>query len=368
MTDQRLNKMAEILVQYALKLQKGDKLLIEANMCSAPLIKELYKEALKIGAFPEARITMESMKELLYKYGNHDQLTYISPIERIIFNQYDASLYIWGEENTKSLTNVDPQKISVNMEAQGELFSEFMKNVAEKKLKWCGTIFATQAYAQNAEMSLDEYEDFIFSACKLDTQNPVSEWEKLSKEQERLRKILNTKKELRFSSSTADLIMSVEGRNWVNCDGSTGNFPDGELFTTPNRTSANGRIKFSYPAIFNGREVENVELVFKNGKVIQASAEKGENYLITMLDTDEGSRYIGEIAFGTNYGINKFTKNILFDEKIGGTIHLAVGAASPESGGGNESAIHWDMICDMQTDGQVFADGELIYENGKFLI
>lgn len=368
MTDQRLNKLAKVLVTYSLRLNKGDKLLIEANICSAPLVKEVYREALKIGAFPETRILMESFREMLYKYGNDEQLSYISPFEKIIFNQYNASLYIWGEENTKALSEVDPERISKNMEAQSALFTEFMTNVANKTLKWCGTVYPTMGYAQGAEMSLEDYEEFLFDACKINEDDPVAGWRKMSEEQQRIKSILDTKKELRFIAADTDLKMNVGGRNWVNCDGSTGNFPDGEIFTTPNKSSAEGQIRFTYPAVFNGREVDDVTLIFKEGKVVDAKAEKGQGFLNAMLDTDEGSRYIGEIAFATNYGIKKYTKNIVFDEKMGGTIHLAIGAASPESGGGNDSAIHWDMVCNMQETGKVFADGELIYEKGKFLI
>jgi aminopeptidase len=366
MSDPRVKKMAEVLVNYSLALKKGDKFLISGHAVTEPLIKEVYQEALKVGAHPMTNISI-GLGEFFYKYADDDQLTFINPVTKMIYEEFDAILTIWGESNTKALSGVDPRKIAKNSAAQAELSHKFMERIASGDVKWCGTQFPTHASAQDADMSLTEYEDFVYGSCKLNEDDPAAYWKGISEQQEKIAEILNSKKELHFLSEGTDLKVNVEGRKWINCDGKQ-NFPDGEIFTTPIKESANGKITFAYPAIYNEREVEGIQLTFENGKVVKATALKGEDYLNTTLDTDEGSRYLGEVAIGTNYGIQNFTKNILFDEKIGGTIHLAVGAGFPETGGDNKSGIHWDMICEMKEEGKIYADGELIYEKGKFLI
>jgi len=216
-------------------------------------------------------------------------------------------------------------------------------------------------------MSISEYEDFVYGAGYIDRKDPIAEWKELEKKQEGICKILDGKKRLRIVSKDTDLKMSIEGRKWVNCCG-TANFPDGEVFTGPVEDSVEGHIRFSFPGIYEGREIEDIQLPFKKGRVIKAVAAKGEELLEQLLETDKGARYVGEIAAGTNYNIQKFTKHMLFDEKIGGTVHLAIGRSIPESLGKNQSAIHWDMLCDMKKGGEIYADGELVYKDGKFLI
>ncbi len=367
MIDNRIRKMAEVLVNYSLKLKKGDTFIINADYTALPLVKEVYREALKAGAYPETSITADEIRETYFKNANDDQLEHVGQILELMLSKYDAVLTISSESNTKHMSNIDPAKISKSRAAQGELFTGFLSKMASGEIRWCGTQFPTNASAQDAEMSLEEYEDFVFSSCYLNTENPAEEWKKISDRQEKLVNVLNTKKELHIVSKDTDISMIIEDRKWINCDGQV-NFPDGEIYTTPIKNSVNGHIRYTYPAVYGGREVEDVKLIFKDGKVVEASAGKGQEYLKSVLDTDEGARYLGEVAIGTNYGIDKFTKNILFDEKIGGTVHLALGAALPETGGKNDSAIHWDMICDMHEEGKIFADGELIYENGEFLI
>jgi aminopeptidase len=216
-------------------------------------------------------------------------------------------------------------------------------------------------------MSLREYEDFVYGATFVDHDDPVAKWQEVHDEQQRMVDWLEGKNEVVVRGPNADLTLSIAGRPFINSDGKK-NMPSGEIFTSPRETSANGWIRFTYPAIRGGREVEGVYLEFKEGKVVKATAEKNEEYLISQLDSDEGARYLGEFAVGTNYGIKRFTKSILFDEKIGGSIHLAVGSGFPETGSENISAIHWDFICDMQDDSEILVDGTLFYKNGQFKV
>lgn len=216
-------------------------------------------------------------------------------------------------------------------------------------------------------MSLTEYQDFVYGAGLLNTAHPIREWEKIRDEQEKWVNYLNSKKELRIVSAHTDLKINISGRKWVNCCGKI-NFPDGEIFTSPVENGVNGYISFNYPGIYLGKEVEGIYLEVRDGKVITASAKKGEDLLKSLLETDRGARYFGEVAIGTNYQIQKFTKNMLFDEKIGGTAHLALGDSLPDTGGQNHSIIHWDMLCEMKSEGRIYADQELFYEQGRFLL
>jgi len=242
----------------------------------------------------------------------------------------------------------------------------FMERSAREELHWVGCMYPTFASAQDAGMSLTNYESFVFSACKLDSKNPVAKWKKVSKFNARLINYLRRKKKIRIVADETDLTYNVAGRKWINCDGAA-NFPDGEVFTAPIEDSAEGHIRFTFPAVFGGREVEDVRIEFKNGKAFKATASRGGSFMNAMLDSDRGARYLGEVAIGTNYDIKNFSKNTLFDEKIGGTIHMALGAAYPETGGKNKSGLHWDMVCDLRKGGEIYADGELFYRNGKFL-
>lgn len=367
MVDSRISKFAKVLVNYCLRLEKGDFLVVEGSTIAEPLLKEVYKEALLAGAHPLIYASLEGISEIMYKLGCDEQISYISPVEKAVFDNAKALLTVWGNSNTKDLINVDPAKLSLRSKSRSVLFTTMLNRIANKEMKWCGTQYPTNSAAMDANMSLWEYEDFLFEACRLNSDDPVAEWQKLHDEQQRLIDILDTKKHLEFKSKDTYLTLDVTGRKWVNCDGLE-NFPDGEIFTSPIENSVNGHVRFTYPAVHMGNEVEDIVLIFKDGKVVNATAKKGEEFLKKMLATDEGASMVGEIAIGTNYNITKFTKNILFDEKIGGTIHLAVGASLPEAGGLNQSAIHWDMICDMKDGGEIYADGELIYKDGKFVI
>jgi len=364
--DSRIVKQARTIISYSLYLKPGEKLLIEGNHIALPLIKAVYKEALLAGALPKVKIFDDELSEILYKYGTDEQIQYIPESSINDIKTFDAFFSIWANQNTRAMTNIPPEKIGLKSKALGETMRIFMERSGKGELKWCGTQFPTIADAQEASMSLSEYEDFVFNACHLNSCDPVEEWNKIHDSQQKYVDFLNTKKRLRIVSKDTDIGMSIEGRKWMNSDGHE-NFPSGEVFTGPVEDSINGHIRFSFPGIFQGKEIENIILTFKEGKVIKAEASKGQELLNEILKI-EGAKNVGEVAMGTNYNIQKFTKNMLFDEKIGGTVHMALGAAYPKTGGKNKSDIHWDMLCDMRSGGEIYADGELIYRDGKFKI
>ena len=366
MKDPRIEKYADVLLNYCIKLKKDQLVCLRGSSLAEPLILELYKAALLKGAHPFTRILLQGLEETYFKYSTENQLKYITPIQKYEMNNSDALVAIMSSFNTKELTGIDPKKQAVAQKAAKPLMEKTMKRTAQGKYSWVGCLYPTNAAAQDAGMSLSDYENFVFKACLLDRKDPVAEWRKISKYNARLIKYLSRKSEIRIVAPDTDLTYRIKGRKWVNCDGKN-NFPDGEVFTAPWENSAGGHIRFTFPAVYHGREVEDVRIEFKNGKAVKATAAKGEDFLNAMLDMDKGSRYLGEVAIGTNFGIKSFTKNILFDEKIGGTVHMALGMAYPETGGKNSSGLHWDMICDLRKNGALYADGQLFFKNGKFL-
>jgi aminopeptidase len=367
MTDPRIEKMAQVLTRYSLGLKKGDLFRIDGTYLTEPLVKAVYQAALLLGANPYTMISVEGIQEIFYKNASEEQLKFISEIDRLSYEKLNANLTLWGDFNTKHLTNVDSKRVALAVGARKDLFSRRLERIAQHELKWCGTLFPTQANAQDAEMSLAEYEDFVFNGCLLDKAEPIQEWQKLSNQQANFIKELSKRKEFHVKALDTDLTFKVNGRKWINCDGHM-NFPDGEIFTCPIEESVEGTIRYTYPAVYLGKEVVDVRLKFVAGKATEAKASKGEEYLNSMLNTDTGARYVGEFSFGNNYGIQRFIKHTLFDEKIGGTLHIALGAALPQAGGENKSGIHWDMVCDLRKGSEVYGDGELIYRDGKFLI
>jgi aminopeptidase len=367
MHDPRLAKMATVLVEYSLEIQERDRLAIRAPCVAEPLIRLVYEEALKRGAFPEAAIQLPDLQLTLYEMGNDEQLDDVSPRERHLFEEFDALLTIRAPVNTRTLSGIPTEKTAKRRLALKELNRTLLERSSRGELRWTATQFPTHAAAQEAEMSLEDYEDFVFGACLLNDADPVKRWREVHDDHERMIAFLEQRSQFRIVGPGIDLTYEAPGRTWINSDGHK-NFPSGEVFTSPLEDSMKGTVRFDYPAIVSNREVAGVELVFEGGVVVEARAEKGYDYLMSLLDTDDGARRVGEVAIGTNYGIDRFTRNILFDEKIGGTMHIAVGAAYPETGGSNSSAIHVDLIANMKDGGAYYADGELFYENGKFLI
>jgi aminopeptidase len=365
--DERIQRLARTLIHYSIKLKKGQLIQIQGEPTASPLIKAVFEEAVRVGAHPYTKIKIPDTDEILLKNGSDAQLKYINPLVRTAAGKIDALVSIWGTENTKYLSGVNPKRQALARKSMGPIIKKMFKRIADKSLSWVGTQFPTLADAQEAEMSLSEYEDFVYRAGHVHAGDPVKHWKKVARDQARLVRILNRIDRLHIQAEGTDLKMRVKGRKWVNCAG-TENFPDGEIFTSPIESTVQGHIHFSFPACYMGREVEDVRLEFKNGKAVKQSAGKNEAFLKAMLDLDKGARHVGEIAVGTNYDIKRFSRNILFDEKIGGTCHMAVGASIPEAGGKNVSALHWDMICDLKKGGEIKADGKVIYRNGKFTV
>ncbi len=357
-------KLANLAVNYCLGVTKGKKVGILGHMNAAPLIQQIYKQTLIQGGHPEVRCEVDGLSELFFTYASDEQITYESPFTKNFVKEIDGIISIYAETNLKKLSNVPPEKLRKHSASQREIRDLY---ISHAKIGGLSIIpYPTEAFAQEAEMSLFEYEDFVSKACFLDKPDPVNEWRALSKQQEQLVSYLNNTENVRFVGQDTDLKLNVKGRTWINCDGHI-NMPDGEIFTGPLENSAEGQIRFTYPGIYMGREVEDITLTFEKGIVVKAEAEKGQELMDQVLKTDVGAKRIGEIAIGTNKGINKFTKNMLFDEKMGHCIHLALGKSIPISGGKNESSIHWDILKDMTT-GEIYSDDKLIYKKGKFTI
>jgi aminopeptidase len=366
MRDPRLAKLADVLVNYSVAVKPDQLVRINGGTIASPLVVEIYRAVLQAGGHPMVRMAPDEVGELLIKHGNDKQLQFLNPVAVYEGEKVDCSIGIWAGENTRAMTNADPAKMGLVSKARKPLSKTFLNRAAEGSLRWTGTQYPCQSSAQDAEMSLSEYEDFVFNAGLLNHPDPIASWKKVSERQQRLTDYLNGKSDYRVvAANGTDIRMSVANHKWINCDGHE-NFPDGEVFTGPVLDSVNGIINFSFPAVHHGREVQDVRLTFKNGKVVDASASKGEEFLIGMLDMDPGARFIGECAIGTNFGITRYTRNTLFDEKIGGTVHFAVGAGYPETGNTNESGLHWDMVVDLRQGGSIEIDGVKINVDGRF--
>jgi aminopeptidase len=367
MPDPRIEKMADVLVNYSTAVQPGDKVLLMGDELAAPLLRAVYAKVLQAGGHPQLLVQLSGTQELFYRYANDDQLAHIPEPVKLMLETYDVRIRIGAAANTRELSGVDPAQQVKHGRAMGELLRIQMRRGASGALRWCSTLYPTQAYAQDAGMSLSDYEDFVFGACMPEMDDPIGYWRRFSAWQQKIVDWLAGKSEVHVTAPGTDLRLNVAGRTFINSDG-THNMPSGEVFTGPVEDSAEGQILFSYPAIFRGQEVSGIRLWFEGGKVVKASAESNEELLLRALDTDEGSRFLGEFAIGTNAGITQFTKQILFDEKINGSIHLALGAGYPDTGSVNQSAIHWDMVCDMRDGGEIRVDGELLYKDGAFAI
>ena len=366
MPDPRIRKLAEILVNYSLEIKPGDQFQIRTNPLAQELALSVFEEAVRAGAHVLNTISLPGSEELLYKLASDDQLSFVSPVRKLIVDSFDAILVIGADFNTRALSGVDPHRLSLSRKASTPLTKVFLERAANLELRWCYTEFPTNASAQEADMSLIEYQDFVSGAGFLNEPDPIKKWMQEGKRQRELIDWLTGKNVVEIQGENIELTFSIEGRKFKEADGKY-NFPDGEIFTGPVEDSTNGWVRFSYPAIHEGQEVVDVQLEFEGGKVVAEKAEKGEELLTTLLDTDPGARVLGEWGIGTNYGIQRFTKNMLFDEKIGGTIHFALGSGYPETGSENESAIHWDMLCDM-SQSEIKIDGEPFYRDGKFIV
>ncbi len=367
MSDTRRRKLARLLVDYSTQVQPGDWVGILGNLGSLPILRDIHAAVIDAGGFPSLFVEDEQMQRYFLRNANDNQMQWIDPSMRLYVDEADVYIRALAPENTRAMTNIDAQRLQMQRAAQSDILQTRLKRSAAGEFRWVGTLFPSQASAQEANMSFEEYEDFVYRACFCDQDDPAGEWRKLSAMQQHKVDYLFGKKHVQLQGPNIELELSIEGRRFINSDGKR-NMPSGEIFTGPVENSVKGWVRFSYPAVVGGRAVSGIELTFEDGKVSRASAEMNEDLLQAQLNTDAGARYLGEFAIGTNFGIDRFTGSVLFDEKIGGTVHMAIGMGYPETGSRNTSAVHWDMICDMRRDSSILVDGELFYENGAFTI
>lgn len=371
MADIRIQKYANVLVEHSARVKAGDRILLEGTTAAEPILRELYIQILEKGGHPHLMMALPgtmpfSQDELYLTYANDSQLDFVPSFYKLAYDQFEGRIRMHSATNTKGTTNIDPTKIQRRSKATSVITESQFRRGAEGVFKWVTTLYPTEAYAQDANMSLKEYEDFVFSAVHANEENPVAFWQSVKEKQQSAVDFMKNRTQVTLRGPNVDLTLSVKGRTFMNSYGLF-NMPDGEIYTGPVEESANGWVKFTYPANYGGTSVEGAELTFSNGRVSVAKAEKNQDFLVKTLDSDAGSRFIGEFAIGTNFDIQQFTGNILFDEKIGGSFHMALGAGYPETGSKNKSAIHWDMICDLRTDSEILVDGELFYKNGQFV-
>ena len=368
MRDPRVERLAGLMTGYSLRLGPGQVMRINGEESALPLATALYRSALARGALPYLNVIPAALDEILLADASEEQLAFISGGEQLQTEQVDAWATIWSSSNTRALTRIDPVRRRTHLSAQFRLVNRLWQRVSIGELALCGTLFPTQAHAQDAAMSLAQYEDFVYGACHVDGDaDPIAHWESVSAQLTARARQLDGVRELRILGPDTDLRVIVEGRPWIPSDGRH-NMPDGEVFTSPVEAGTEGEIYFAFPSVFQGREVEDVRLRFEGGRVVRADASTGQDYLRALIGTDEGAAVLGEVAFGLNYEIDRFTRDILFDEKIGGTMHVALGGGFDEAGTKNTSDLHWDLICDLRADGEVYADGELVWRAGNFLI
>lgn len=367
MSDRRRGKLARLLVDYSTRVQPGEWVGILGDFTSLPILRDIYQAALQAGGQPSLFIDDEAMLRSLLRQGSAEQIAWVDPSRKLYTEEADVYIRVRAPENTRAQTNISAARMQALRAAQSELLQTRLQRAARGEFRWVGTLFPTQAGAQEANMSFEEYEDFVYGACFCEAEDPAAEWRKLSAMQQQKVDYLAGKRHIALRGPHIDLELRIDERRFINSDGKR-NMPSGEIFTGPVEDSVNGWVRFSYPAIVGGRAVSGIELKFERGKVVAASAEQNADLLQAQLDTDAGARYLGEFAIGTNFGITQFTGSILYDEKIGGTVHMAIGMGYPETGSRNTSAVHWDMICDMRQDGEILVDGELFYRNGEFVV
>jgi aminopeptidase len=367
MRDPRAESLAKILVGYSTKVRAGETVSIDGEVGAEPLLRAVYEEVLKAGAHPILNVSLDGLAAAYYEHANDDQLTWISPFTEWMAENVDVRIGIGASANTRELSAVPPERQTRRQTATGKLLGRMMDRSAAGDFRWCYTLYPTNAYASEAEMSLRDYEDFYFGACLADDPDPLTAWKRASEETVRLAEWIDGHEEVRVTAPGTDIRLGIAGRKFIPCTGEH-NMPDGEFFTGPVEDSVEGEVTFHLPAVIAGREVSGVRLRFESGKVVDASAERGEEFLVQLLDTDEGARRLGELGIGTNYAIDRGTLEVLLDEKIGGTVHMAVGRSYPESGGVNESAVHTDLVCDLRRGGKIEVDGEDFQMDGKFVV
>lgn len=361
-----LAKYAHLLVHYCVDIQEEEKLYVRSSTEAEPLIREVYRHALRAGAQVEVELDFREKNRIFLQEAKEEQLQYLPLLQKEAMETFDAYIYIRAPFNLREDQDVDTQKANIRQQAMKPVSKTYFDRTATRELKRSLCQYPTVAAAQNAGMSLEAYEEFIFGACKLYEDDPVAAWVNVRKKQQKIVDLLNSRTKVRYVTEGTDITFSTKGRTWINSDGQT-NMPSGEVYTSPVENSVNGQVHFSFPGLYMGHEVEGVTLWVKDGYIEKWEASRGQDFLDKIF-TMEGTRRFGEAAIGTNYDIDRMTRNILFDEKIGGTVHMAIGQSYQQAGGKNQSSVHWDMITEMRNGGVIYADDEKIYENGYFLI
>jgi aminopeptidase len=364
--DPRVRRLAKVLTDYSLELGEGDLVLIQGPAIAEPLIVELVSAALAAGAVPHVRASVQGVDEAYLAAAGDAQLDHLPSYALEEMEAIDARIAIHAAWNTRELSGIDPAKLARRSRAAQPVMARFMERSAAGDLRWCVTAYPCDAFAQDADMSLDAYADFIYRAGWLHLDDPAGAWRDYATKLGTLAERMSKVRTLRVVAEDTDLSVGVGGRTWIASRGER-NFPDGEVFTGPVESETTGDVRFSFPAVMGGREVQDVRLRFEEGRVVRSEAAAGGSYLQQMLQMDPGATVLGEFAIGTNYMVTQFTKQILFDEKIGGTCHMALGAGYPDTGSVNRSGLHWDMVCDLRSGGEILADGEPIYRDGAFL-
>ena len=367
MRDPRVDGLAQILVRYSTRVEKGDVCSIAASTAAEPLVQAIYEEVLRAGGLPIMQLQPSGAQAAFFELASDEQLDWVAPTTEWAVQNADVHISVMASLNTRELSQIDPKRQARAQKARKTIMETSMRRAAEDSYRWSLTLFPTHAYASEAGMSLPAYEDFYYAACLAADGDPVHAWERQSEQTRRLTEWIQGREEVRIQAEGTDITLGIAGRKWVPCVGEH-NMPDGEFFTGPVEDSVNGEICFSFPASYGGRTVSGVCLRFEDGKVVDARADQGEDFLHEMLDADDGARRLGELGIGTNFGIATGTKEILLDEKIGGTVHMAVGMSYPETGGQNNSAVHWDMVCDLRRGGSITVDGEELQRDGRFLV
>jgi aminopeptidase len=360
-TDDLIARWADLLADYCLRVVPGETILIGAEWEARLLVEACYRAVVLRGAHPLVRLEWPGLSEFFLEHATPAQLNHLPPVALYEAETVDARIRIAAESDTRSLSRIDPAR-----QAAVDRARDPIRQAASRK-RWVLTQYPTAGYAADARMALPDYEEYVAAAMFLDHPDPVAAWTELGQRQAGLAEFLSDARTVRIEAPDTDVTLSVAGRTWINSDGRR-NMPSGEIFTGPVEDSARGRLRCGFPVFRHGRAVTGIALELDRGRVVSARADEGEAYLLAMLDLDPGARRLGEIGLGLNPGIDRFTGSILYDEKIGGTVHLALGRSYPETGGVNESALHWDLIIDTRTDGRISADGHVVMENGRWMV
>ena len=354
-------RFADLLTGYCLDVQPRQQVLVRSTTLAAPLLLELQRAILERDAWPLLRVEVPGQTRAFYEHARDLHLDDVASLTLTEARKADCLLGIQAPDDVRALAGLDPERLS-----RSTLARQPVREASLKK-RWCSTLWPTPSSAEHAGLPLADFESFVARALFLDQPDPVGAWGELRAFQETLIGRLKGARELRIQAPGTDLTLRVKGRTWVNSDGKR-NMPSGEVFTGPVESSAEGTVTFTVPSAPAGIDVDGVQLTFRAGEVVHARAQRGDAYLQQVLATDPGARRLGEIGIGTNFGIDRAIGAILFDEKIGGTVHLALGRSYPETGGKVQSAVHWDLICDLRAGGRLTADGEVVQQDGRFAV